>query len=82
MFGIGKNKKDKQFGETLGALSIKHATDEQAVDFMEKNKITAEKDRILLSLSILNTSLATVAVNSAMNLDNKRINNLMQKLLN
>jgi len=43
MFGIGKNKKDKQFGETLGALSIKHATDEQTVDFMEKIKLPPKK---------------------------------------
>jgi len=35
MFGKGKAKKDKQFGETLGALSVEHATDE--------NEITDEK---------------------------------------
>lgn len=86
MFGIGKDKKDKKLGETLGALSVKHATDEQAINFMKKNKITAEKDRLLLSLSILNTSLATVAVNIAMNIDSKRkitiLNHMIETLDN
>lgn len=69
---MGKTKKDKQFGETLGALSIKYATDDQAADFMKQNEITAEKNRILFSLSILNTALATVSVNIAMKVEQEK----------